>query len=419
MAGLKSLLKDSLIYGVSSIMGRFLNYLLVPLYTFKLQADTGGYGIIINLYAFTALLLVILTYGMETGYFRYATKSGKDPNVVYSTILISVGTSSLLFVALCTFFLTPINQLLGYTQHPEFVWMMAFVVAMDSFQCIPFARLRQQNKALRFVKAKCLFIIPSIALNLFFFLGCPWLMVHAPSTVDWFYNPTYGAGYAFVANLICTSLQMLVLLPELRGFKYRFDYTLWKEMLCYCSPILLLGIAGILNQTVDKLLYPFLFSDKKEAVVQLGIYGAATKIAMILGLLTQAFRYAYEPFVFNASKEDAKNSHRMYSEAMKYFVVFGLFAFLVVMFYLDVLKYLIAPSYWGGLKVVPIVMAGALLMGVYFNLSFWYKLTDETRWGAYFSMAGCVVVIGMNFLLVPTYGYIASAWAGFTGYAIC
>ncbi len=419
MAGLKSLLKDSIIYGTTSIVGRFLNYLLVPLYTFKLQVDTGGYGVITNMYAFTALLLVILTYGMETGYFRYATKPGKDPNVVYSTILISVGASSLLFVALCALALNPINEFLGYSQHPEFILMMVIVVAMDSFQCIPFARLRQQNRALRFVYAKSLFIVPNIFLNLFLFVACPWLMKHAPATIDWFYNPDYGAGYAFVANLICTSIQMIALLPELRGFKYRLDRTLWREMLSYSSPMLWLGIAGILNQTVDKLLFPFLFADKKEAVVQLGIYGAASKIAMLLAMLTQAFRYAYEPFVFNASKEDSKNSHRMYSQAMKYFIIFGILAFLVVMFYLDIIKHIIAPSYWEGLSVVPIVMGGALLMGVYFNLSFWYKLSDETRWGAYFSVTGCVVVIALNILFVPTYGYIASAWAGFVGYAIC
>ena len=414
MPGLKSLAKETFIYGASSIVGRFLNYLLVPLYTLKLQADTGGYGIITNLYAFTALLLVILTYGMETGYFRFANRREEDADTVYSTALCSVGATSLLFVMLVALFLGPICSALGYGAHREFVLIMAIIVAQDAFQCIPFARLRQQKKALLFVGIKFLFIIPNILLNLFFFLACPWLMEHAPSTVSWFYSPDYGAGYAFVANLVCTSLQMVALLPQLRGFRWRFDRALWRRMIRYSMPLLVLGIAGILNQTADKILFPFLVADPREAQVQLGIYGAASKVAMILAMLTQAFRYAYEPFVF-AGQRDGDN-RPLYARAMKYFVIFGLLAFLAVMFYLDLLKYLIGPGYWAGLRVVPIVMAAELLMGVYFNLSFWYKLSDQTRWGAYFSLIGCTIVILLNVLFVPRYGYMACAWAGLAGY---
>ncbi len=416
MSGLKSLAKETAIYGVSSIVGRFLNYLLVPLYTIKLQADTGGYGVITNIYAFTALLMVILTYGMETGYFRFSNRADQDVQKVYSTTLISVGSTSLLFILLCALFLSPINHALGYEAHPEFIMMMAVVVAMDAFQCIPFAYLRQQKKALRFVSIKFLFIISNITLNLFFFIGCPWLMQHAPGTIDWFYNPQYGAGYAFVANLICTGLQMIALLPQLTGFRYRFDRPLLRQMLSYSFPLLILGVAGILNQTADKILFPFLFSNKQEAQVQLGIYGAASKVAMLLAMLTQAFRYAYEPFVFGKSRDG--DNRAMYAKAMKLFIIFGLLAFLCVMFYMDILKYIIHPSYWEGLQVVPIVMAAELLMGVYFNLSFWYKLIDQTRWGAYFSVTGCAIVIALIIFFVPRYGYIACAWAGFAGYAV-
>lgn len=414
MAGLKSLAKETFIYGASSIVGRFLNYLLVPLYTIKLQADTGGYGVITNIYAFTALLLVILTYGMETGYFRFANRKEEDANTVYATTLCSVGFTSVLFVLLVALFLPGICHLLRYDAHPEFIMMMAVVVAMDAFQSIPFARLRQQKRAMLFVGIKFLFIFPNILLNLFFYVACPWLMEHAPSSISWFYDPAYGAGYAFVANLICTSLQMVALLPQLRGFKWRFDSQLLRRMLRYSLPLLILGIAGILNQTADKILYPFLVSDPHEAKVQLGIYGAASKIAMLLAMMTQAFRYAYEPFVFTSQRDGDKRP--MYARAMKFFVIFGLLAFLGVMFYLDLLKYLIGPGYWEGLRVVPIVMAAELLMGVYFNLSFWYKLSDQTRWGAYFSIIGCAIVILLNILFVPTYGYMACAWAGFAGY---
>ncbi len=416
MAGLKSLAKDTAIYGVSSIVGRFLNYLLVPLYTAKLSAASGGYGIITNLYAVTALLLVVLTYGMETGFFRFVNKKEEDPTVVYSTTLISVGVSSLLFTILCLIFLHPISNILGYPENPDFIAMMAIVVALDAFQCVPFAYLRYKKRPIKFAAIKFLFIIPNIVLNLFFYVCCPWLLVHFPASVSWFYNPSYGVGYAFVANIICTVIQQFAFIPEMRGFKYTFNTALWKKMISYSFPILILGIAGILNQTVDKIIFPYLFTDKVEARVQLGIYGAASKVAMVMMMFTQAFRYAYEPFVFGKNKEEGNK--KMYADAMKYFIIFSLIAYLGVMFYLDIFRYIIAKSYWEGLDVVSIVMLAALLVGVYFNLSFWYKLIDETRWGAYFSAIGCGLIIFLNIIWVPTYGYIACAWASLIGYAV-
>ena len=208
---------------------------------------------------------------------------------------------------------------------------------------------------------------------------------------------------------------MLLFIPDLISVKYKFDADLLKRMLKYSFPILILGIAGILNQTADKILYPFLVDNKAEADVQLGIYGAASKIAMIMAMFTQAFRFAYEPFVFGKSRD--KDSKEMYATAMKFFIIFTLLAFLAVMFYMDILKHIIRSDYWPGLRVVPIVMAAEMFMGIYFNLSFWYKLIDETRWGAYFSIIGCSVVIILNVVFVPIYGYMACAWAGFAGYA--
>lgn len=414
MAGLKSLAKDTAIYGVSSIVGRFLNYLLVPLFVSVMPADSGGYGIVTNIYAIIALLLVLLTYGMETGFFRFANKEGEDPMKVYSTVLISVGATSLLFIILCLTFLQPISNLLGYAEHPEFLGMMLVVVALDAFQCIPFAYLRYKNRAMKFAGIKLFFIGFTILLNLFFLLWCPSLSEIFPQLFSW-YNPANKAGYIFLSNLIPTVAQMLFFIPELRGFTYTFDKELMRRIFTYSFPILILGIAGILNQTVDKIIFPFLFDNANEARVQLGIYGAASKIAMIMAMCTQAFRYAYEPFVFGKSREG--DNRKMYASAMKYFIIFTLLGFLGVMFYMDILKYILSPDYWEGLRVVPIVMAAEMFMGVYFNLSFWYKLIDETRWGAYFSVIGCVIIIALNILLVPTYGYIASAWAGFAGYA--
>ena len=400
MAGLKSLAKDTAIYGVSSIVGRFLNYLLVPIYTISMPASTGGYGVITNMYAITALLLVLLTCGMETGFFRFANKGDDDPIRVYSTTLLTVGSISLSFLAVCLLFLKPIAGVMGYEEHPWYLGMMLIVIAMDAIQAIPFAYLRYKNRPIKFAALKMLFIFASIALNIVYFV---------------FMKGT-DVGAAFLINLICTSLVMVCLISELRGFRYTLDRDLVKRMFRYSFPILILGIAGILNQVVDKIIFPFVYPDEAEAAVQLGIYGATSKIAMIMAMFTQAFRFAYEPFVFGKSRE--KDNRPMYAQAMKFFIIFTLLAFLAVMFYLDILRYVIGRDYWEGLKVVPIVMAAEMFMGVYFNLSFWYKLTDETKWGAYFSITACTIVILMNVFLIPVYGYVACAWAGFTGYAV-
>ena len=413
MASLKSLAKDTVIYGLSSIIGRFLNYLLVPLYTAKLSAASGGYGIITNIYAYVALLMVILTYGMETTFLRFANKSEENPNTVYSTTLVSVGSTSLLFVLLVLGFLPGIAGWMGYTAHPEYVGVMAIVVALDALQCIPFVYLRYKHKPIKFAALKLLFIFLNILLNLLYFLWLPKLYESHPDVIGKIYDPTVGVGYAFFINLFCTGLVTFFFWKELVGIKYKFDWSLLKRMLKYAWPILVLGIAGILNQTFDKMMFPKIYHNVDQAQ-QLGIYGAAVKIAMIMALITQAFRYAYEPFVFGKEKE--KDSRETYAKAMRYFIIFTLLAFLAVMAWIDLFKYIIAPDYWSGLKVVPIVMAAEIMMGIYFNLSFWYKLIDKTIWGAWFSGIGCAVLILVNVLFVPKYGYMACAWGGFAGY---
>jgi len=421
MTNLKSLAKDTAIYGMSSIIGRFLNYLLVPLYTAKLSAASGGYGIITNVYAYTALLLVLLTYGMETTFFRYANKDGEKPLKVYSTTLIMVGSTSLLFIICVLTFISPIASALGYSQHPEYIGIMAVCVAIDAFQCIPFAYLRYKKRPIKFAALKILFIVMNIFLNILYFMWLPALYKSYPDIISHIYNPHVGVGYAFGLNLICTASITVFFWPELTGFKYVFDKQLMKRMLKYSWPILVLGIAGILNQTIDKIIFPIIYKGDptglNSAQGQLGIYGACVKVAMIMAMITQAFRYAYEPFVFGKSKD--KDSKQTYAIAMKYFVIFTLFAFLIVMFYIDLLKIVIIrdPDYWVGLRVVPIVMAAEIMMGIYFNLSFWYKLIDKTIWGAWFSGTGCLVLIAINILFIPKFSYMACAWAGFAGYA--
>ncbi|MBF1427751.1 lipopolysaccharide biosynthesis protein [Hoylesella nanceiensis] len=414
MANLKSLAKDTAIYGMSSILGRFLNYLLVPLYTSNISAASGGYGIITNLYAYTALLLVILTYGMETTFFRYANKTNEDPQKVYSSTLIMVGFTSLLFIVLVSIFLQPLSGVMGYSDHSSYVWVMAATVSIDAFQCIPFAYLRYKKRPIKFAALKLLFIAFNIALNLLYFVVLPDLYKSYPDIIQHVYSPETGVGYAFYINLVCTASITFFFYKELTGFKYTFDKELAKRMLSYSWPILILGIAGILNQTADFILFPYLYKGG-QAHQQLGIYGAASKIAMIMAMITQAFRYAYEPFVFG--KGNDKDNRETYAVAMKYFIIFTLLAFLVVMGYINILRHIIGRDYWEGLKVVPIVMAGTIMMGVYFNLSFWYKLIDKTIWGAYFSGIGCFVLILINVIFVPQYGYMACAWAGLIGYA--
>ena len=358
--GLKRLAKETAVYGLSSIIGRILNWLLVPMYVRVLQS-TGDFGIVTNLYAWTALLLVFLTYGMETGFFRFINQEKQDPQRVYSTTLISIATTSTLFAVLGWTFIAPISDLLGYAQTPEYVAMLIGIVALDAFVSIPFAYLRYENKPLRFAIIKLTNIAITIGLNLFFLLVCPWLYQYYPDAISWFYVPDYGVGYIFVANFIASIATLGMLMPQLTGHKYQFDHALLRKMLRYSLPILAMGVSGVLNQTVDKIIFPFLFSDRELAEEQLGIYGACFKIAIIMVMFIQAFRYAFEPFIFSQKKGD--DNKQAYADAMKYFIMLALVIFLGVTFYLDIIKYFVAPDYYPGLRVVPIVMLGELFFG--------------------------------------------------------
>ena len=398
MANLKSLAKDTAIYGLSSIVGRFLNYLLVPLYTHYMPKDSGDYGVSTNIYAYTALILVLLTFGMETTLFRFANDGKYKPDTVLSTAMAIVGSLTAVFLLLIFGFIGPISGALGYTEHPDYLLMMAVVVALDAIQAIPFSYLRFQKRAIRFASLKMLFIVLNIAMNVIYFV------VLGKTSVF----------YVFFINLLCTSLITFFFLPDMFRIQWKFDGQLLKTMFSYSWPILVLGIAGILNQVADKIIFPLVYPDEAQANVQLGIYGSCVKIAMIMAMITQAFRYAYEPIVFAKSKDADKTEY--YATAMKYFIIFTLLAFLCVMGWMPVLKYIIGADYREGLGVVPIVMMAEIFMGIYFNLSFWYKLIDKTIYGAWFSLVGCIVLFAVNILLIPTYGYWACAWGGFAGY---
>lgn len=408
MAGVKGLMKDTAIYGVSSIIGRFLNWLLVPLYT--IMFPVADYGVVTLVYSVVALALVILTYGLETGFFRFANhERWKDPLEVYSTCLISLAVTSTAFVALVAAFIRPATHWLECDGHPSFVLMMAVCVALDAFLAIPFSYLRFAKRPLRFATIRLVNIAVNIGLNLFFILLCPWLMKHAPATVGWFYRPDFGIGYIFLANLIASVVNLVMMTPELRGFVWKFNSRLWREILAYSAPLLVLGVAGIMNQTIDKIMFPSLVADPADAMYQLGIYGANYKIAVVLLVFLQAFRFAYEPFIFARSKDAGEGKFQAYRDAMKYFVAFALLIYLGVMFYLDFVRYLISPRYFSGLAVVPVVMMGELFFGIFFNLSVWYKLTDRTVYGMWFSLVGLAVTVVLNVLLVPRIGYMGCA----------
>ena len=409
---LKSLAKDTAIYGVSSILGKFLGWLLVPLYTYTLE-NQAEYGTVTNLYAWTALLLVMLTYGMETGFFRFANKDLANSDKVYGNCLLSVGITSLLFIVLVVLFNQPIANLLNYGDHSEFIWMLGLSVALDAFASIPFAYLRFVKRPIAFASLKFVYILLNIVLNLFFLVACPWLMKVAPATVEWFYNPHYGVGYIFISNIIATTIQTIVLMKFVFVAKFSFDYKLLKQIFRYSFPLLFLGIAGTANQNLDKILFPFMQLGE-QGKADLGIYGAVSKIAMVIMMFTQAFRYAYEPFVFAKNKD--KDSLSMYANAMKYFIIISLFIFLGMVLYMDLIRFVIKNTYWSGLAVMPIILFSFIFQGVFFNLSIWYKLTDKNKYGAWFSTIGMIVILAGNILLVPTFSYWGSAWSAFVGY---
>ncbi len=395
---MKSLAKDTAIYGLSSIVGRFLNYLLVPLYTHYMPTESGDYGVSTNIYAYTALILVLLTFGMETTLFRFANDEKARPDAVFSTAMATVGSLTALFLLLVFGFIGPISGALGYDAHPDYLLMMAVVVALDALQAIPFSFLRYQKRALRFATLKMLFIILNIGLNVLCFV------VLGKTSVF----------YVFFINLLCTGFITFFFIPDLLRVSWHFDAALLRRMLSYSWPILILGIAGILNQVADKIIFPLVYPDQQEAIVQLGIYGSCVKIAMIMAMITQAFRYAYEPIVFAKSKDADKTEY--YAAAMKYFLIFTLLAYLCVVGWMPLLQHIIGADYREGLGVVPVVMAAEIMMGIYFNLSFWYKLIDRTIYGAWFSLAGCLVLFAVNMLFIPRYGYWACAWGGVAGY---
>lgn len=418
MSGLKQLAKETAIYGLSSIVGKFLNWCLVPLYSYVL-ADAGEYGIVTNLYAWTAIVIIILTYGMETGFFRFVNKNPEDERIthrVYTTTMTSLAATSTLFIICVLLFYRRISDAMGYGNHPEFVAILGIVVAIDAFDSIPFSYLRHLNRPIVFAGLKIMMIMVNILSNIFFLVLCPVIYKSYPGWIDWFYKTDYGVGYIVISNLISTIAVTLALIPYMSVGRWTFDKVLLHRMLCYSLPLLLFGIAGIMNQTIDKIIFPIVYPYPDKAMSELGIYGACFKIAMVMMMFTYAFRFAYEPFVF--AKHGSKDSKESYADAMKYYIITALLIFLGMAFYVEIFQYLLSSEYRVGLAVIPVVLITYLVQGIVYNLSLWYKLTDKTYWGAILSLVGFVITLLINIIFVPIYSYWASAYASLASYVV-
>ncbi|MCX6236353.1 MAG: polysaccharide biosynthesis C-terminal domain-containing protein [Bacteroidia bacterium] len=412
MSALKKLAGETVIYGVSSIVGRFLNYFLTPLYAWTFLPDE--FGILSNILAYVAFLQVVLTYGMETSYFRFAGRS-ENPDKVFTTSMVSLGITSVAFVILVLGFSRNIANWISYEGHQNYIIWMGITVALDTLCAIPFAKLRLKSRPLKFAFLKLVNITLSIFLNVFWIYLCPKILQSNPdSFIQYIYNPRIGIGYAFLSYLVASAITLLFFIFDLKIKKSNFDGKLLRQMLIYGWPILVIGVAGMVNLQIDKILLPKLIVGSDNPIFELGVYSANSKLAILMMLFIQAFRFSFEPFLFSHYKNE--DSKKIYAVIMKYFVILGLLIFLGVMFYMDILKFFIGSSksgYHEGIKVVPWLLMGNLFLGIFYTQSLWYKLTDKTHFGARFAIIGAIITIVLNVLFIPVLGYMACGYAFF------
>ena len=390
MNPLKKLASQTAIYGLSSVVGRLLNYLLVPLYTrYFIPAE---YGVVTELYAYVAFLVVMLTYGMETAFFRFSKK--EETTKVYSTTLISLLISSVIFIGLIFLNSSEISQWLGYANHPEYIQFFALIIGMDAVSSISFAKLREQDKALRFAFIRIVNIMVNIGLNLYFIV-----------------YQEFGISYIFIANLVASVITLIMLSPQMISSSWVFDKKLWKKMMIYALPLLIAGLAGMINETIDRILLKNLLPNTDIAASELGLYGAFYKLSIIMILFIQTFRFAAEPFFF--AQEKKGSCRKIYADVLKYFTIIMAFIFLSVTIFYDIIKGFLGTEYHDerGFLVVSILLLANLFLGIYYNLSIWYKLTEKTKYGAYLSIFGAVITLSLNFTLIPVLGFVGCAWA--------
>lgn len=406
---IKRLAGQTAVYGLSSIVGRLLNYLLVPLYTNYFL--THEFGVLVEMYSYVVFLIVLLTYGMETAFFRFSQLQKDNGKTVFSTTLISVFATSLLFIIFTSFYSDELAAIIRYPDNPEYVLWFGIIIGLDALVAIPFARLRAENKPILFAIIKLTGIGINIMFVLFFIVFCPWVI-----TSDWvviadfvktFYNPEIGVGYVFISNLIASSATALILLPVMLRTKLRFSFSLWRVMLIYALPLMLAGMAGVVNEAIDRLMLKYMLPEE-IAMSHLGIYGAAYKVSILMVLFIQAFRFAAEPFFF--AEYEKSNAREIFARVMKIFVIICMTIFLGIMLFMDVVQYFIGRDFRVGLEIVPVLLVAHVFLGIYFNLSIWYKLTGKTQYGAWITLIGAFITVSLNLILIPVWGYHGAAW---------
>lgn len=405
----KQLASQTAIYGVSSVFGRFLNYLLVPFLTYSFAP--AEYGVVAEFYAYMGFLAVLLTFGLETGYFRFRASGDYPPEAVYGTVLRFLVMINALFVLAIFLMREPLAELLLYPDHPEYIWWIAAILALDAIGAAAFARLRAENRAVRFASLKLIEIGANVALVIFFIYVCRRAHEGDPqSLLGQLWDPAIGVGYVFIANLVASAVKLVLLTPQLRDGFANFDAVLFRRLIRYSLPMVVIGFAGIINEMLDRAALKYLLPyDNETNLAQLGIYSACYKLSILMSLFIQAFRYAGEPFFFSYAKQ--ADAGRTYAIVLNWFVICCVFLFLLVTLYMDIFQYFVGEAYREGLHVVPILLLANLCLGIYVNLSIWYKLTDRTLMGAGVSLIGAAITIGLLFWWVPLYGFEGAAWA--------
>ena len=404
-------------YGLSSVLGRMLNYLLVPLYTGIFLP--GAYGVVTELYAYAAFLNILYVYGLETAYFRFSKEGTQFFHSAFTSILLS----SLMLSGLLWLASEQVAMLLQYPEKGNIIRWLALILATDAIVTIPFAKLREEGRAVKFALLKLTNIAVNILLNLFFIVWCPQVLANSPdhffATV---YDPGLGVGYVFLSNLMANALYLVFFIPTWKKVRLKIDKEAWSRMLAYAWPILLIGFAGVTNEMLSRAMLKYRLPEgyypSFSNLEILGIFGACYKLSVFMTLAIQAFRYAFEPFFFAQAKE--KNSPRVFSKIMTYFVLFTSFAWLLLCLFLPEYApiFLRQKSYLIALDAVPWLLGGGLFLGIFYNLSLWYKLTDKTLLGAYISLIGASLTLGLNWILIPMYGYLGSAYATFCSYVL-
>lgn len=419
MSPLRKLAGQTAIYGISSIIGRLMNFLLTPIYT-RIFLE-GQYGVITEVYAYITFLLVLLTFGMETTYFRFVSKakSPLEKEEVFGTSFFFVLGLSAVFMLLMSYFSQPIAEILKYAANPEYVLWFGIIVGLDAIIAIPMAHLRHLSKARTFMSVSLLTIGVNIGLNLFFLVYCRGIYENDPNSTNWlvntFYNPEIGLGYVFISNLISSVLRLLLLTPLILSIRLRFSPVFLKKAMRYAFPLMILGLAGIANETFDRAFMTHLLPlPEAEARAQLGIYGACYKVALLLSLGIQAFRFAAEPFIF--AQEQHLGSKKIYADIMKYYFIVALLISLTLICLPDIALLLIGEEFRAGKGIIPILLAAYVCFGAVFNLSFWYKLNDKTMYGALIAVTGAIITVFLNILLVPKIGFYGAAWATLASY---